>query len=103
MCGDERGGVNFKHRRGRIGYIGAGLRRVDAIRRLKANSSGKRECVVIMRERNGKSLAFVVRSEGDAGRSCAIMSQPCQRSMPMKGADGMPFTLAGKRTASITR
>ncbi|WP_164118877.1 IS1595 family transposase [Sphingorhabdus sp. Alg239-R122] len=34
--------------------------------RLKANRSGKRECVVIMRERNGKSLSFVVANEGDA-------------------------------------
>lgn len=34
--------------------------------RLKANRSGKRECVVIMRERNGKSLSFVVPNEGDA-------------------------------------
>ena len=33
VCGDERGGVDFKHRRGRIGDIGAGLRCVDAIRR----------------------------------------------------------------------
>lgn len=35
-------------------------------RRLKANRSGKRQCVVIMRERGGKSLPFVVRNEGDA-------------------------------------
>lgn len=35
-------------------------------RRLKANQSGKRQCVVIMRERNGRSLPFVVRSEADA-------------------------------------
>ena len=35
-------------------------------RRLKANQSGKRECVVIMRERGGRSLPFVVRNEGDA-------------------------------------
>jgi transposase-like protein len=34
--------------------------------RLKANTSGKRECVVIMRERGGKSLPFVVANEGDA-------------------------------------
>lgn len=34
--------------------------------RLKANRSGKRECVVIMRERGGKSLAFIVKHEGDA-------------------------------------
>ena len=35
-------------------------------RRLKVNTSGKRQCVVIMRERGGKSLSFVVRNEGDA-------------------------------------
>lgn len=35
-------------------------------RRLKANTSGKRQCVVILRERGGKSLPFVVRNEGDA-------------------------------------
>jgi len=35
-------------------------------RRLAINQSGKRQCVVIMRERNGKSLPFVVRNEGDA-------------------------------------
>lgn len=35
-------------------------------RRLKANTSGKRQCVVIMRERDGKSLPFVVKNEGDA-------------------------------------
>ncbi|GGB52084.1 IS1595 family transposase [Blastomonas aquatica] len=34
--------------------------------RLKLNRSGKRQCVVIMRERNGKSLPFIVRNEGDA-------------------------------------
>ncbi len=35
-------------------------------RRLSENRSGKRMCVVIMRSRNGKSLPFVVRNEGDA-------------------------------------
>ncbi len=35
-------------------------------RRLKANSSGKRQCVVVMRERKGRSLPFVVANEGDA-------------------------------------
>lgn len=34
--------------------------------RLSANRSGKRQCVVIMRERGGKSLPFVVPAEGDA-------------------------------------
>jgi transposase-like protein len=41
-------------------------------RRLKANLTGKRQCVVIMRERNGRSLPFVVRSEGDA---CPIVRE----------------------------
>lgn len=35
-------------------------------RRLTFNRSGKRQCVVIMRERGGKSLPFVVANEGDA-------------------------------------
>jgi hypothetical protein len=53
------------------GYFGAHVRpenrkedRKD--RRLKSNLSGKRQCVVIMRERGGRSLPFVVRNEGDA-------------------------------------
>ena len=35
-------------------------------RRLKAHRSDKRQCVVVMRERNGRSLPFVVANEGDA-------------------------------------
>lgn len=35
-------------------------------RRLKAHKSDKRQCVVIMRERNGRSLPFIVANEGDA-------------------------------------
>lgn len=35
-------------------------------RRLVANRTGKRQCVVVMRERGGKSLTFVVRNEGDS-------------------------------------
>lgn len=35
-------------------------------RRLAFNRSGKRQCVVVMRERNGRSLPFVVANEGDA-------------------------------------
>lgn len=49
------------------GYVKPENRKEDRKdRRLKANSSGKRECVVIMRERKGRSLAFVVAKEGDA-------------------------------------
>ncbi len=35
-------------------------------RRLLANRTGKRQCVVIMRQRGGKSLPFIVANEGDA-------------------------------------
>lgn len=35
-------------------------------RRLAKNQTGKRQCVVIFREREGRSLPFVVRHEGDA-------------------------------------
>ncbi|API59032.1 IS1595 family transposase [Tardibacter chloracetimidivorans] len=49
------------------GYVKPENRKEDRKdRRLKANSSGKRQCVVIMRERKGRSLPFIVRNEGDA-------------------------------------
>jgi transposase-like protein len=49
------------------GYVKPENRKEDRKdRRLKSNHSGKRECVVIMRERKGRSLAFVVANEGDA-------------------------------------
>jgi len=35
-------------------------------RRLKEHKSDKRQCVVIMRERGGRSLPFIVANEGDA-------------------------------------
>jgi transposase-like protein len=35
-------------------------------RRLAMNRTGKRQCVVVMRERGGKSLTFIVKNEGDA-------------------------------------
>ncbi len=35
-------------------------------RRLAMNQTGKRKCVVVMRERNGRSLPFVAKSEHDA-------------------------------------
>lgn len=49
------------------GHVKPENRKADrADRRLKVNQSGKRKCVVIMRERGGRSLPFVVRNEGDA-------------------------------------
>ena len=49
------------------GYVKPENRKEDRKdRRLKANTSGKRECVVVMRERRGRSLTFVVANEGAA-------------------------------------
>lgn len=49
------------------GHVRPANRKVDRVdRRLKINQSGKRQCVVVMRERGGRSLPFVVRNEGDA-------------------------------------
>ncbi len=49
------------------GYVKPENRKEDRKdRRLAENRTGKRQCVVIMRERNGKSLPFIVRNEGDA-------------------------------------
>lgn len=49
------------------GYVKPENRKEDRkdLRRT-ANQSGKRQCVVIMRERKGRSLPFVVANEGDA-------------------------------------
>jgi transposase-like protein len=49
------------------GYVKPENRKDDRKdRRLLENRSGKRQCVVIMRERKGRSLPFVVEAEGDA-------------------------------------
>ena len=53
------------------GYFGgyvkpANLRSDRKDRRMWENKSGKRQCVVIVRERNGNSLPAVFRSEGQA-------------------------------------
>jgi hypothetical protein len=49
------------------GYIKpANERRNRVDRRLGKNQNGKRQCVVIVRERDGKTLPAVFRSEGDA-------------------------------------
>lgn len=49
------------------GYVKPENRKEDRRdRRLVANQTGKRQCVVIMRERKGRSLPFVVANEGDA-------------------------------------
>ena len=46
------------------GYVKPENRKEDRKdRRLKSNKSGKRQCVVIMRERGGKSLPYICRTE----------------------------------------
>jgi transposase-like protein len=47
------------------GYVRPENRKEDRRdRRLKINQTGKRQCVVVLRERNGRSLPFVCREEG---------------------------------------
>jgi hypothetical protein len=49
------------------GYVKpANLRENRRDRRLRQNQSGKRQCVVVIRERDGVTLPGVFRSEGDA-------------------------------------
>jgi transposase-like protein len=49
------------------GYVKPANEKADRKdRRLLENRTGKRQCVVIMRERNGRSLPFIVAREGDA-------------------------------------
>lgn len=49
------------------GYVKPENRKEDRKdRRMAVNQSGKRQCVVVMRERGGRSLPFIVASEGDA-------------------------------------
>jgi transposase-like protein len=49
------------------GYVKPENQKADRLdRRLSFNRSGKRQCVVVMRQRGGRSLPFIVRVEGDA-------------------------------------
>ena len=53
------------------------------------NQSGKRKCVVIVRERGGNSLPAVFRSEGQALNSFGRVLPRAPSSMPMKARHGM--------------
>lgn len=49
------------------GYVRPENRKEDRkARRLRENQTGKRRVVVVMRERNGRTLPFVVKSEDQA-------------------------------------
>lgn len=59
------------------GYVKPANRKENRIdRRLSANRSGKREVVVIMRERKGKTLPFVCKSEHDAVKTIEARVTP---------------------------
>jgi transposase-like protein len=54
------------------GYVRPANRKADRIdRRLAMHQTGKRQVVVIMRERNGQSLPFVAKSESDGAHVIA--------------------------------
>ena len=75
------------------GYIKpANLRENRVDRRLASNQNGKRKVVVIVRERNGKSLPAVFRTEGQA-QSGSNRASPRERSStPTKPPHGMACT-----------
>lgn len=85
------------------GYVKPANRKADRKdRRLKVNTSGKRQCVVIMRERNGRSLPSWSPARVTPCRWSAIMSAPSPRYMPMRVRAGMRFMPGGIPAASIT-
>jgi transposase-like protein len=59
------------------GYVKPENRKEDRKdRRLSANQSGKRKCVVVMRERNGKALPFVFSGEDESLPTVFNVVQP---------------------------
>jgi hypothetical protein len=59
------------------GYVKPSRRREDRRdRRRFANQSGKRQCVVIMRQRGGRSIPYVCRAEGEAVSHVTAMVAP---------------------------
>jgi transposase-like protein len=74
------------------GYVKPANRKEHrADRRLYENQSGKRKSVVIIRERDGKSVPAVFRSEG-----AARGSRPALSSKPTRAAPGTIFMAASK-------
>ena len=75
--------------------------RVD--RRLAEEQTGKRQVVVVMRERNGRTLPFVFGKESDAIPTIREPSRSAQSSMPTKRAAGMRCTRTMTCAGSIIR
>jgi hypothetical protein len=76
-------------------------KRVD--RRTAEEQTGKRQVVVVMRERNGRTLPFIFGKESDAIPRSANASLSVRLSMPMNLAAGMHCMPTTTCAASITR
>src|ERR1700737_4262062 len=79
------------------GYFGGYVKPANHVenrrdRRLARNQTGKRKAVVIIRERNGRSLPLVFRTEGQAFHSSALASPKERLSTRTKAALGMRCT-----------
>ena len=90
------------------GYFGgyvkpANLKENRRDRRLAINQNGKRQCVVIIRERDGNSVPAVFKSEATPRPSSRPASPTARSSMPTKPARGTACTRISKLPGSITR
>ena len=67
------------------GYVKPANHKENRVDRRRAyNQNGKRKVVIVARERNGKTITFVSKTEGEVFRRCKIALQPVARSMPTK-------------------
>lgn len=74
--------------------------RID--RRLSENQTGKRRCVVVMRERGGRTITRVGKSELEAVPTILKRVAPAPSFMPMRRPLGMGCTRIMKCAGSIT-
>ena len=77
-------------------YFGGHIRPANHVenrldRRLAKHQTGKRQVVVIAREKDGKTLPFVFKSEADSFQPLASGSQLAQSFMPTKRRIGTRF------------
>ena len=72
--------------------------RVD--RRLAEHQTGKRRVVVVMRERQGRTLPFVVKAEDEGVAVIASRVRPAAPSMPTRPRTGMSCTPASRPSGS---
>jgi transposase-like protein len=71
-------------------------------RRLAVNQTGKRKVVVVMRERGGRTLPFVVRAEDEGVATVARASPRAARSTPTRRRTGIAYTPASTPGGSTT-